>query len=323
MNDKISVIIPIYNAEAFLERCLYSVVNNTYKNIEIICINDGSTDNSSVLLEKLSQSDSRIVVINRQNKGVSSARNLGLEKSTGDFIAFVDADDWVHPNYFEVLYKAINEKDIDVSICSYKKTNTFEEFLNYDREDISFFEWGIEDIFNHHFSKSYVWGRLYRKSFIINNRFNEEISYSEDAIFNAEVFCSRTNAKARFVDLPLYYYFCDGSPRTYKANAQVVMDIFEKCSQKTDNDIVKRIYTIEAIKVCLGKRYMDRCYNNKTNIKKCNIFLQANMKVLMNLSNVSLKEKIIYYTLVKFPDMYRIYRIYKDPSLLNMEKNVK
>ena len=194
MKDKISVIIPIYNAEMFLKRCLDSVINNTYKNIEIICINDGSVDNSKALLENLSKIDGRIIVVNRENKGVSSTRNLGLKMATGDYISFIDADDWIHPNYFEILHKAINEEGIEVAICNHRKTNVYEEYPCYDKENISFNEWNIEDIFNHHFSKSYVWGRLYKRSFI-DCEFKEDIAYSEDAIFNAEVFCKKSNLK--------------------------------------------------------------------------------------------------------------------------------
>lgn len=99
--DKITVIIPVYNVENYLERCLKSILYNTYTNLEIICVNDGSTDNSKKILESYSKRDKRVVVINKKNAGVSSARNAGIKIATGEYIAFVDSDDWIHEKYFE------------------------------------------------------------------------------------------------------------------------------------------------------------------------------------------------------------------------------
>ena len=97
---KISVIIPVYNTEQYLKRCLDSIKENTYQYLEIICINDGSTDNSLEILEQYQKDDSRFIIIDQKNSGVSKARNNGLEKATGDYIAFIDSDDWINPKYF-------------------------------------------------------------------------------------------------------------------------------------------------------------------------------------------------------------------------------
>lgn len=99
-SSKISVIIPVYNTERYLPRCLDSVLSNTYDNLEVICINDGSTDNSINILDNYKVSDERVVVINQKNSGVSAARNAGINVATGEYIAFIDSDDWVHPQNF-------------------------------------------------------------------------------------------------------------------------------------------------------------------------------------------------------------------------------
>lgn len=100
ITPKVSIIVPVYNVENYLRKCLDSLINQTLKNIEIICINDGSTDNSLSILEEYASKDERIIVINQENAGVSSARNRGLEIATGEYIAFVDADDSVTPDCF-------------------------------------------------------------------------------------------------------------------------------------------------------------------------------------------------------------------------------
>ena len=106
-SKKISVIVPVYNTQPFLERCLQSIINNTYKNIEIICINDGSTDRSLNILNVYAAQDNRIILVNQHNRGISAARNAGLNIATGEYISFIDSDDWIHPDYFKLLMQPV------------------------------------------------------------------------------------------------------------------------------------------------------------------------------------------------------------------------
>lgn len=108
---KISVIVPVYNVEKYLKQCLDSIVNQTYKNLEIIIVNDGTKDNSMKIVENYLQ-DNRIKVINKENGGLASARNSGLEKVTGKYISFIDSDDWIELNMYEELVSQINDEDI-------------------------------------------------------------------------------------------------------------------------------------------------------------------------------------------------------------------
>ena len=111
---KISVIIPVYNVEKYLRECLDSVVNQSFKNIEILCINDGSTDSSLKILEEYAQKDDRIVIINQENQGQGIARNKGIDIASGEYIAFVDPDDFIDLNTFEILYNKFKETEVDV-----------------------------------------------------------------------------------------------------------------------------------------------------------------------------------------------------------------
>lgn len=114
MNKKVSIIIPIYNTEKYLEECLDSVVNQTYKNLEIILINDGSKDNSLEICKKYETIDNRIIVIDKKNSGVSNTRNVGIQASTGEFITFVDSDDWLELDAIETMVNCINKHNVDV-----------------------------------------------------------------------------------------------------------------------------------------------------------------------------------------------------------------
>ncbi len=118
--DKISIIVPIYNVEKYLKRCVNSIINQTYKNLEIILVNDGSTDNCLTICENFKKKDKRIFIINKENGGLSDARNKGIEKATGLYVTFIDSDDYVEKDYVQFLYDTIVDESADISICSYQ-----------------------------------------------------------------------------------------------------------------------------------------------------------------------------------------------------------
>lgn len=113
----VSVIVPIYNVEAYLERCVDSIINQTYKNLEIILVDDGSPDRCGEICDEYASKDSRIVVIHKENGGLSDARNAGIEKAQGEYLSFVDSDDWIEPNMIEVLYKACVDNSTKMAYC--------------------------------------------------------------------------------------------------------------------------------------------------------------------------------------------------------------
>ena len=127
MLEKISVIVPVYNAENYIEKCIYSILNQTYEDFEIIVVNDGSSDNSlNKLLKLKDEYPDKIRVFSQENKGVSVARNFALENVNGDFIAFVDSDDWIESDYLQVLKDALAEGDVVIS--GFKRFNSIYEF---------------------------------------------------------------------------------------------------------------------------------------------------------------------------------------------------
>ncbi|MCI7292089.1 MAG: glycosyltransferase [Methanobrevibacter woesei] len=129
-NVKVSVIVPVYNVEKYLRDCLDSIVNQTLEDIEIICVNDGSTDNSLAILEDYAEKDSRIRIINQENKGLGGARNTGLYNANGEYISFIDSDDWIEPNTFEESYNMSKDLDLDMLMFQMK-------FFNMETEEYS------------------------------------------------------------------------------------------------------------------------------------------------------------------------------------------
>ena len=118
--EKVSIVIPVYNNEIYLEKCLDSIINQTYDNIEIILINDGSSDNSLAIMKKYSKKDKRIIIIDKENEGVSTARNIGIKKCSGEYITFVDSDDYLEFDAIEKLYHEINTKNVDIVRSNYR-----------------------------------------------------------------------------------------------------------------------------------------------------------------------------------------------------------
>ena len=128
MEPLISVIIPIYKAEKYIEKCVRCVLAQSYRNLEVILVDDGSPDSSGAICDKLATEDCRIRVIHKENGGAATARNAGLDVMTGEYIAFVDADDYMELNYIETLYRTLKENNAQVSICNFKTGYVFRNF---------------------------------------------------------------------------------------------------------------------------------------------------------------------------------------------------
>ena len=192
MNEKITVIVPVYNVEHYLDKCLDSLINQTYKNLEIIVINDGSTDNSGIICQEYAQKDNRIIYIEKENGGLSDARNVGLDKMTGSYVTFIDSDDWVESDYVEVLYNKLIEYRADIAVGNYCKFNESDSNF-YFHISGNYFEKlydnvSIVDCLNDsnrllNSALIVAWGKIYRKEIISNFRFPVG-RVTEDAVFN-------------------------------------------------------------------------------------------------------------------------------------------
>lgn len=189
---KVSVIVPVYNVEKYLSRCLDTLINQTLKDIEIICVNDGSKDNSLSILKKYAQKDSRIKIIDKQNEGLSIARNDGLKYACGEYIGYVDSDDWVDLNFYEKLYTAAKKYNSDIACCNIircgKKIKKYR--IKYLKED--FFTDNIAKLKAVKIPKyNYVWNKIYHRENLIKTQIifpkgktYEDIAWSIQIIYS-------------------------------------------------------------------------------------------------------------------------------------------
>ena len=201
---KISVIVPVYNMEKYLKKSLSSLQKQTLRDIEIICINDGSKDNSIDILNSFAQVDKRFKIINQPNSGVGKARNNGIKIARGEYLAFMDPDDWVESNAYKTLYNQAKEQDCDVLVFNYKSIDEQGKIINevrlkdnfkdiYDLSSKEFFDWRDvkKKIFGGFFYAA--WNKIYKKDFITSNKIKfTDCSMSED---NAFVFASNKKKK--------------------------------------------------------------------------------------------------------------------------------
>lgn len=203
----ISVIVPIYNLQDYLENSLESLWKQTFHDFEVICINDGSTDDSLSILEKIAQKYPQMRVIDKPNGGVSSARNIGLEEAKGDYVYFLDADDIMHPQLLEILVSQIQGYDADIACCDYVKTEdlSYIEFANYHDVKTNLYQDPFAKFLEKEKFFSYsLWTKLYKRSIIGKQVFSENIHYGEDLLFNLEYFSKIKNIVK--IAVPLYFY---------------------------------------------------------------------------------------------------------------------
>lgn len=325
----ISVIVPVYNTAPYLKRCLDSLTSNTYKNLEIICVNDGSPDNSLEILEQLAAADGRIKIINKRNGGPSAARNDAMAASTGDYITFIDSDDWVHNQFFEVMLYTLKKSNADLLACSYTKTDTFDgNFTPLDPDSIEIKD---EDFLTSEKMKYVTW-MIYKSEIVKRYRFPLTIRIAEDTFFNSILAAGETdegrNTVLKSIDVPFYYYYQRGdSALNVNAHSTGQLEAakeFLDFSEKMKTDRAKAVLIERAFKAGLLYRYLEM-FSGDYKQKKAEadkVLNQAAEKAKNN-SEFSKKKKEFYLASVKIPAVYRAYRIATDPTMIQWEKDQK
>ena len=206
-NDLISVIVPIYNVEKYLKRCVDSIANQSYTNLEIILVDDGSFDYCPSICDDYAKKDIRIKVIHREHGGPSDARNSGLEIATGEYIVFIDSDDWIHCDMINILYEILIKENADIVECKSVKTNGPVNDIN-DNENTNIISFTTEEaisaLIDEKLLKQTVWNKIYKRE-ILDGILFEKGKYHEDDFYTYQVFGN--SKKVVLCDRVLYYYF--------------------------------------------------------------------------------------------------------------------
>ena len=263
--ELISIIVPIYNTDCYLRQCLGSIINQSYKNFEVLLINDGSVDDSAMICKEFAEKDSRIRYFEKENGGVSSARNLGLKNVKGNYITFVDSDDWVEENYLEVLYNALKENEVDISISAHNYFNMDDNLYylpSYSEEQLHTLDIGkvsrdeFLELFpelsslNHDFNCAV--SKLFKADVVKNLLFDESVNYGEDLDFFFKLYLKVSSVY--YVNQPTYIYRQhqrSASNNCLESHAISEIRIYEKILKKITELHIPNNRYIEKFKIIL------------------------------------------------------------------------
>lgn len=303
MDELISIIVPIYNAEKYLKKCLDSLIIQSYENIEIILIDDGSTDSSAEICHVYLKKDKRIKYIFQNNAGVSKARNVGISYATGKYILFVDSDDYVLKDYVKSLFEVMDGSEL--SVCGYYLINSSNDIINSSvkgqRRNLKLkaeeYMYSLFS-FNEFSYQGYICSKLFKRSIILNEniQFEEDIKYNEDRLFVLKyVLCCKNVA---YNDEPLYMYkqhdesVMSAIKKGYSPDMMTELFAFEKMLYLL-NKKNKKIYAEALFNACYAVASLKKIVNNKQDkrhIKK--IQRRWSLMAIIN-RNICFKNKAI------------------------------
>lgn len=306
----VSIIIPVFNVENYLPCCLDSIMSSTYNNIQIVCINDGSTDSSLGVLQDYARKDGRIIIVDTKiNKGQANARNRGLDLATGDYIAFVDSDDFIAPNFIEKMISSID--DSDVVVCNYSITNEMESrnvIMSESIEILSEQFWWEKYTTKNRIYFNVVWNKLYKRECFSNIRFTEGVIFEDTDIQHRLL----ENKTIKQINDILYYY-------RKRDNSTLTRGVDEKNIHRIEAMINRARYFYEknwqkakAMAICDATKYS---YKLKRSIKE-NPDAQLRLRECTN----DIKQLISFRDWFYFEDKIKCFYILYIDNLLNHGK---
>ena len=311
--DLISVIVPVYNVEKYLRRCIDSIINQTYTNLEIILVDDGSPDNCGKICDEYADKDSRIKVIHQQNGGLSAARNAGLDIATGDYIGFVDSDDYIAPEMYEKLYEALVQSDADVSICNFQRVDEEGNRLKT-REKIN------NDIFTNYQALTELQGnkglcfiivcnKLFNKALFNEVRFPLGKKCEDNYIAHKLIYNSK---RAVCIDDILYYYLQRETSIMSNITLEFCFDEIKGFMQRrqffVDNNLLE--YVPGSERCIIGSYRRNYCSLSDYDIQFLKNEFEKTIYYYFSLKNG--RASLIDYLFINYKSIFRfIYRIIK------------
>ena len=260
MKELITVVVPVYKVEEYIYKCVDSIINQTYKNLEIILVDDGSPDNCPKICDDYSKKDKRIKVIHKENGGLSDARNFGIENSKGKYICFVDSDDFIHEKYVEILYNNLKNNNADISMCHHYQFINYNETNDYLPEEETSIYTGLEilnRLYEDYLNNIVAWNKLYKKE-LFNNIKYPKGKKLEDAYIIHKLY--NNSKKVVITNLELYYYIQRENSIMSSLNTNVLTEqdlLIDRIEYLEKNKLVG-----EAIYKNTLHKFVERLYDN-------------------------------------------------------------
>lgn len=313
MSELVSIIVPIYNAQKFLKECIDSILDQTYQNLEIILVDDGSKDDSGKICDYYAKVDSRIKVFHQENKGLSAARNKGIKNSHGDYIAFIDADDYLSHNMIEVLLQSIKKNDADLSMCSFQYVNEFGERLKENVSPILDEVLNVDEALSKLFKEKnwyYIvaWNKLYKKELWNDIQYPIDFIHEDEAVIHHILYKCK---KVVTVKQELLFYRQVNSSIMHNLNVKrtdiyyALADRLAFLEDKVSNEKIKKL------SVQYWYCYLDdffRYYSdseNKKYIRRMKKSLWKAMPVMQRCGYLTLRDVMGLYLFLLNPILYK------------------
>ena len=302
MKAIVSIIIPVYNTEMYLNRCLNSVLDQTFKDYEVIIVDDGSTDSSPTILDGFARNDSRFIVFHEKNRGSSQARKFGMSKAQGEWFMFIDSDDDVHPTYVQSLYETVTKNNLSIAACDMQRieNNSIPIGITHNSPQILQNEEIQTKFFNYQFWG--FWGKIYHNS-VFSSLYFPEYNINEDYVVMAQIF--HNNPTMAYIKEPLYYYRTNPTgqshlkltPRIMEEfyNKKWVNDFYEKNDQNYAQNAKEQLIEtcIKLLNIIHCEDYLGKYNTEKRKLKS---FLRKNLffiifesRLLLGLKAISIK----------------------------------
>ena len=319
MSGLVSIIIPVYNLEKYIQFNIDNMLSQTYENLEVIYVDDGSTDSSAQIIKSAAEKDLRIKYYYKENGGVSSARNFGFEKANGEYIMFVDGDDFIHKKAVELYLTSIKNNGTDIAFSPAEEVNSLEykdeEYVN---TADTVFDAGLLTEKKYQMLAVSVCVKMFKKSAIGNERFMSEFKIGEDRIFMAKILAQKV--KISFVDAVLYYYYQrDGSAMHKKPESnKFVLASIEKIFEEIDFESCKDIYPYyisELYKfICYERTLIYGISEYKNTLKHYKKIGKKYFSRLLGCKQLG-KKRFVYAAFFLSRVLYEKYRLMKDPTM--------
>lgn len=324
ISKKVSVIVPAYNSEKYISKCIKSILNQTYKNLQIILINDGSTDNTLKIFNDFAAKDRRICVFSNKNQGIAATRNFGLQKAKGEYIVFIDSDDYVASNAIELLVNSIMEEKSDMVICNSMLIDTYghpkeRDSRNYKKKFLHSNVWNEETFWDHLYNGFWgectvPWGKLYKTKIFDKLRYPNGRTNEDDFIlYNLIHRCNKISV----IDDILYYHMDrvdsitnnnnNGIGEKFLDGVEVVLIRSEKALINNQDYLVR--YSLNAVPTLMVIQFQCRKVRKYRELKKLyrDVFMKAKQKKVL-----SKREKLSFACFYYFQGVYNcIYKVYR------------
>ena len=315
MNELISIVVPVYNVEKYLKKCIDSIINQTYENLEIILVDDGSTDNSKKICDEYILKDNRIKVIHKENGGLSDARNVGVDKAKGEYIVFIDSDDWIDEKMIEILYYIIKKNNSDISICDYFLAYNEEE--QNQKEEIQFYQFNnieaLKKLYDENLNiiMTITCCKLFKKILFSDIKFPKGKIHEDEFTTYKLLYKSK---KISYTNEKMYYYRQREDSITHRKFSIKNLDAVDAFEERISffKNIVKNKFlyykSVESLYFFCMKSYFlyEKEINNDKKVlkflrKKAKNILKGKSKFLWDF-----KLRIIYSSFIINPNLYKI-----------------